>query len=362
LTFFFHFKGCSLPSSTAKGFAYLQLCPRTMTSASDLDLAALTRRQLQAEAKKHGVKANLASDEIIRQLLALSSESDNASLPSSPDASNKESEEAREEQTDAGSGEAQSAPEDEEEPPAAAVTNKESSNASDLSRRLSKLSERIDRARLSLVSVVAEAGDSDDEEEVPGKDSLDEELGLDFSPPKTTVLLPATPKDKSRRPSGVGFGNPTATEGALSAKKPVLQSVPSQAMASKSDMYGAPQAATTIARPWTPSQLQFRASPPASPSAASPGILSSTGSSILKSAEYLRLRAERSERKRRRIEGIEEGAEPAPPSSSSAHASSAAAESTLSFCKRIAGMCQEVASVVTPHKNLALSSQLQVRS
>ena len=116
-----------------------------MTSASDLDLAALTRRQLQAEAKKHGVKANLASDEIIRQLLALSSESDNASLPSSPDASNKESEEAREEQTDAGSGEAQSAPEDEEEPPAAAVTNKESSNASDLSRRLSKLSERIAR-------------------------------------------------------------------------------------------------------------------------------------------------------------------------------------------------------------------------
>ena len=295
----------------------------------------MTRRQLQAEAKKHGVKANLASDEIIRQLLALSSESDDASLPTSPDASIKESEAAREGQTDAGSSPAPSAPEEEEEPPATAVTNKESSNASDLSRRLSKLSERIDRARLSLVSVVAEAGNSDDEEEVPGRDSLDEELGLDFSPPKTTVLLPATPKDKSRRPSGVGFGNPTATEGALSAKRPALQSAPSQAMASKSDMYGAPQAATSVARPCTPSQPQLGASRPVSPSGgALPGILSSTGSSILKSAEYLRLRAERSERKRRRIEGVEggeEGTEPAPPSSSSAHASSAAAESTLRY-------------------------------
>jgi hypothetical protein len=35
------------------------------------DLTKLSRKQLQAEAKQHGVKANLASDEIIRQLQAL---------------------------------------------------------------------------------------------------------------------------------------------------------------------------------------------------------------------------------------------------------------------------------------------------
>ena len=46
--------------------------------AREADLLAMTRRNLQAEAKQHGIKANLSSREIVRQLLALRAAPDHA--------------------------------------------------------------------------------------------------------------------------------------------------------------------------------------------------------------------------------------------------------------------------------------------
>jgi hypothetical protein len=309
-----------------------------MTMRSSDELASLTRRELQAEAKQHGVKANLASGEIIKQLLALG-----APASANPAA--------------AGDGASQSPREGAAGPPAAAGDERagaghplpaaaaftDRADAGDLTRRLSKLSERIDRARLSLVSVQgADAADSEDELR---RNSLDEELDLDFSPPKTTAFLPATPKEKLRGTLSIADYSIPKAESAACLQRNLAKAGDSVA---KHDMCGTFKAASPGGRPWTPSQTRPPAAAGSPEGPASPPLPSSGTNSILKSAEYLRLRAERSERKRRRMEEGDEAV-----SSSSA----ATTESTQSFCKRIAGMCQQVASIVTPHKNLALSSQ-----
>ncbi len=326
---------------------------------SSEQLAALTRRELQAEAKRHGVKANLASGEIVKQLLALGATASAAGGEGAAQSPREATAVPPAATGDEDAGASDPAPAPAHAPAADAAMGR--ADAGDLSRRLSKLSERIDRARLSLVAVQADAGDSEDESR---RNSLDEELGLDFSPPKTTALLPATPKEKLRRsqgaPSITGFAAPSGT---IPKTEPTgcLQGNPAKTADSvaKQDMCGTVQAASTCGRPWTPVRgsgghglptVDASHHPAAAESpngAASPPLPSSGTSSILQSAEYLRLRAERSERKRRRMEEGDECL---------SSSSSAAAESTQSFCKRIHGMCQQVTSIVTPHKNLALSS------
>ena len=351
-----------------------------LTRASMEDLTKMSRRQLQAEAKQHGVKANLASDEIIRQLLALRSESPPAEEAGRGGGKGGAAQQAQdqEECTEAFAAEE---PQQVEGSAAAAASGAALEANTALAARLGRLSERLDRARLSLVS--APADEPVDVAESPAhspdevrRDSLEEELERQFSPPKTTVLLPATPKNKTPRAS-LGWasrlslgavsttGLPSNTPGRISPPPTPTSAEPEAAGEASpaavlgvaaapggvvtGGIYGAPQAASSVARPWTPSTAHLTAAP--SSETGSRNVEAPEGSgngvSILQTEEYWRMRAERSEKKRRRFE---EGA------SEAGEGCTKEQESTQSFCKRIAGMCQEVTRMATPHKNLGLSA------
>jgi hypothetical protein len=336
------------------------------------DLTKLSRKQLQAEAKQHGVKANLASDEIIRQLQALRSETQfgehTPAVATNEGAGHRGSVEgsAVQQTQDQESSVAREAEEAQEAPPAANAAGSEAVLQANtmLVERLGRLSERLDLARLSFLS--APADEQPGAEENPAdssgearRDSLEEELERQFSPPKTTMLLPATPRCKTPRASlgRASRAPPTSTspkteDPVAAAPEASLGLAAGPGGVVMAGIYGAPQAATSVTRPWTPSSTPLVSAPSSqtdSHNAVAPEA-SSSGASILQTEEYWRMRAERSEKKRRRFE-----------EDTGAGGHVAAPESTQSFCKRIAGMCQEVSRLTTPHKNLGLSSATKMR-
>lgn len=284
--------------------------------ASEADLVAMTRRNLQAEAKQHGIKANLSSREIVRQLLALRAAPDHAvdesaaSSGTNPDAEHKTPDTAIDHEST--------------EP---TCEKGRLSDAAVLAERLGSLSQRLDRARLSLLSappdsVGSEAISNDtvntaglmegpvvQKETKESHDSLDAQISLDILPPKTLDMLPITQSASKNRPSSIGAALRT-TFGSVSTSEP------------------APAASQTTSTQAVNTEVQASG-------------LSST-KKIFESEEYWRLRAEHSERKRRRLE---QGGD-----SDTADIDVTAGESTQSFCKRMAGLVREVTQVVTPHK------------
>jgi hypothetical protein len=294
-----------------------------------MQFAKMNRRQLQSMAKQYGIKANLSSGEIIRQLSCLRNHTGTTETAQDPQ---------KEE------------PENDIQKPAQSICDD-----------------------IETTSAYAE----DDEER---RDSLEDELAK-FSPPKTTSLLPptpsATPRSKSRSSLGMTLNktlcvNESTVKVFTVAPLQIVVDTPSEQVDTPSEqeasidlggtlglckegggvvtkgIYGAPQASSSVANPWTP----LKSDPATTPSKEithselkdhaeqNKGGTKSFGksSSILESAEYWRLRAERSERKRQRFE------------ISSDIITSSVPESTQSFCKRIATMCLEVQHSVTPHK------------
>jgi hypothetical protein len=338
------------------------------------DLTKLSRKQLQAEAKQHGVKANLASDEIIRQLQALLWEKelreekrDVAEIEGAGHRGSVEGSAVHKTQYQESSV-AHEAEDAQEAPPAADAGSEAALPANTmLVERLGRLSERLDRARLSFVS--APGDEQPDAVENPAdsssearRDSLEEELERQFSPPKTTMLLPATPRCKtpraslgrpSRAPppstSPLARHSPKTEEPVAAAPEACLGLAAGPGGVVTAGIYGAPQAATSVTRPWTPSNTPLVPAPgsQADSSNAEAPEASSCGASILQTEEYWRMRAARSEKKRRRFEEHASG---------ESGTGGDVAESTQSFCKRINGMCQEVTRLTTPHKNPGLSS------
>jgi len=308
-------------------------------------------------------QANLASDEIVRQLF---------------DIWENKSEEC-EGETDT----AQKANDKEAGMAKAANTT--------LAERLGLLSQRLDKARCSLLSTptagktedveaqsstcmndVAGKEEEDlehvslvDDEEESRRDSLEEALALEFSPPKTTLLLPATPKSKSRLSLGAQLRFSMGFSANLSNTKPVPSYLNADATvdedprspelglgmataAVKQILYSAPQASLnangTTGHTNAPSSENPEPHVQQTVEAAA-----SSGKGILQSNEYWKLRLERSERKRRRIDQVQ---------SISMYSIPDAAESTHSFCKRITGMCEEVNRLsMTPHKPLGVHPQ-----
>lgn len=286
------------------------------------EFAKMNRRELQSMAKQYGIKANLSSDEIIRQLSCLRNHT----------------------------GKTETAEDPQKEEPEHGI-QKPAQNICDDVETTSAYAEDKEQRR----------------------DSLEDELAK-FSPPKTTSLLPptpsATPRSKSRSSLGITLNktrcvNESTVKVSTVAPLPIVVDTPSEQEGSidlggtlglckegggvvTKGIYGAPQASSSVANPWTP--LKF--DPATTPSkekthselkdhaeqnkSGTKGFGKS--SSILESAEYWRLRAERSERKRQRFE------------ISSDIITSSVPESTQCFCKRIATMCLEVQHSVTPHK------------
>jgi hypothetical protein len=365
------------------------------------DLVGMNRRQLQAEAKKHGVKANLASEEIVRQLLA---------MPKAQELKDCDVSDSKAEHAGVEAERGNDLPQEalNASGPTAEVANKErplqecieedtaasecqelrrSSAAAEIVERLSALTKRMDCARRSLLSsrpdpendeynqpesqsssISVENEYTNSHKDKTQRDSLEQELELEFggmSPPKTTVLLAATPKCKTRPSLGVTSRSssglilkapsPQASEALASPTTPSDGKLGSGLIGSNDGttkqvcIYGAPQVSSTVRHPWTPSSKPHTTTPgEQAASATNNGEVqdekegepaSASGKSIFQSAEYWRLRAERSERKRRRQE-----------EASSMDSALEGSESTQNFCKRITTLCLQVSHSVTPHK------------
>ena len=286
-----------------------------------MEYAKMNRRQLQSMAKQYAIKANLSSDEIIRHLSCLRNHTGKTETVEDPQ---------KEE------------PEHDIQKPAQSICD-------------------------DIITTSAYA-----EEVEHRRDSLEDELAK-FSPPKTTSLLPptpgATPRSKSRSSLGITL-NKTRCVNESTVKVPTVAPLPIVDAPSEQEgsidlggtlglckegggvvtkgIYGAPQASSSVANPWTPLKCDAATTPSKEKTHSElkdhaeqnkSGTKSfGKSSSILESAEYWRLRAERSERKRQRFE------------ISSDIITSSVPESTQSFCKRIATMCLEVQHSVTPHK------------
>ena len=300
-------------------------------------------------------QANLASDEIVRQLLAVgenNSEECEGETETVQEANDKEAGMAK-----------------------AANTT--------LAERLGLLSQRLDKARCSLLSTptagktedvkaqsstcmndvagkeeeVLEHVSAVDDEEESRRDSLEEALALEFSPPKTTLLLPATPKSKSRPSLGAQLRFSMEFSANLSNTKPVPSSDATVDEDPRSPELGLGMATAVVkpillSAPQTSSNANGTTGHTENPEPHAQQTVeaaASSGKGILQSNEYWKLRLERSERKRRRIDQVQ---------SISMYSIPDAAESTHSFCKRITGMCEEVNRLsMTPHKLLGVHPQ-----